>query len=651
MQFSQPELAEVEGLEWLVTNGIGGYAMSTVAGLHTRRYHGLLVAAMNPPTDRRVLVNKVVLSVRQNDGQPLELDVNEFPDAIHPHGYTHLQYFWRQPLPTQLFKVEDKRITVTTWMLHGSNTTFLRYANLSEEETLVRLMPLLNNRDYHHLSHEDRLDMAVTENEGYLAVTSNNGPDYFIGHSDGKFMRDGSYHHDFVYGIESYRGLDDQEDLYRPGFIYAKLPAGTSLYLTLTTDEEQLKADPEAAYQAELKRLQAFNEPLGQSSWVNDLRRAADQFIVQRKQTDSYSVLAGYPWFTDWGRDAMIALPGLCLTTDRPLVAKSIIRTFLAHLSEGMLPNRFPDHAGEELEYNTVDATLWLFVTLWRYEAVYDDPEFIQECLGGLKAILDAHYAGTRYDIRVTEQGFLHAGAEDQQLTWMDAKVGAEVVTPRRGCPVEIQALWYNALKIYVELQERYGQEDETKMLKQCKKTARLIDKHFAATFLTEEGYLKDVVEPDVSEDTSIRPNQLFALSLPYPLLKKKQAKGIVETVTEHLLTPYGLRTLSPTDAAYKGTYGGSPYARDHAYHQGTVWPWLLEAYAGAYLFAMGDNKKNRLHLRKQLDTLKAHFYQEDCINGVSEIFDGDDPGQGRGCPQQAWSVAALLRTLELTAE
>lgn len=650
MQFAQPELAAVEGLEWLVTNGIGGYAMSTVAGLHTRRYHGLLVAAVNPPTDRRVLVNKMVLSVR-HEGQAVELDTNEFPEAIHPKGYEYLQYFWRQPLPTQLWKVADKHITVTTWMQHKSNTTFLRYTNLGEEEVLVRLMPLLNNRDYHHLSHEDHLRLKVLTQENKLKITSSTGPDYFIGFSDGKFTAEAAYHHDFVYGIESYRGLDDQEDLYRPGFIYGKLAPGASLYLTLTTDESMLDTDPEAAYQAELKRLQAFNEPLGQNSWVNDLRRAADQFIVQRRQTDSYSLLAGYPWFTDWGRDAMISLPGLCFSTDRPLVAKSILRTFLAHLSEGMLPNRFPDNSEEAVEYNTVDATLWLFVALWHYEATYDDPEFIQECLGGLKAILEAHYAGTRYGISVTDKGFLQADDEDQQLTWMDAKVGDEVVTPRRGCPVEIQALWFNALKIYEELQDKYGQEDETAMLKQVKKTARLLNKHFSAAFSTETGYLCDVVSPNGEADDSIRPNQLFALSLPYPLLKKKQAKLIVETVTEHLLTPYGLRTLSPQDPAYKGEYAGSPYDRDHAYHQGTVWPWLLEAYAGAYLFAMGDNKKNRKHLRDSLQPLKAHFYQSDCINGVSEIFDGTHPDEGRGCVQQAWSVAALLRVLEITAE
>ena len=651
MQFANPELADVEGLEWLVTNGIGGYAMSTVAGLHTRRYHGLLVAALNPPTDRRVLVNKMVLSVRQNDGSPLELDTNEFPDAIHPNGYAHLQYFWRQPLPTQLWKVEDKRITVTTWMRHGSNTTYLRYANLSEEEIQIRLMPLLNNRDYHHLSHEDHLKLRVAQQDNRLEITSPDGPTYYIGHSKGQFVRDTAFHLDFVYGIESYRGLDDQEDLFRPGFIYAKLPAGESLYLTLTTEAERLADDPEAAYQDELKRLQGFNEPLGQSSWANDLRRAADQFIVERKQTDSYSILAGYPWFTDWGRDAMIALPGLCLVPDRPLVAKSILRTFLAYTSEGMIPNRFPDTADQELEYNTVDATLWVFVTLWRYEAVYDDPEFIQECLAGFKVILEAHYAGTRYGIHVGEQGFLHAGADDQQLTWMDAKVGDDVVTPRRGCPVEIQALWYNALKIYIELQERYGQEDESAMLKRCKKTARLFDKHFAAEFLTDAGYLRDVVDPGNGTDDSIRPNQLFALSLPYPLLKKKAGKGIISVVTEHLLTPYGLRTLSPEDPAYQGTYGGDQHTRDHAYHQGTVWPFLLEAYAGAYLFAMGDNKKNRKHLRDLLNPLKAHFYQRDCLNGVSEIFDGEDAYDGRGCVQQAWSVAALLRVLELTAE
>ena len=650
MQFANAELAEVESLEWLVTNGIGGYAMSTVAGLHTRRYHGLLVAATKPPTDRRVLVNKVVLSVR-HDGEAVELDTNEFPDAIHPHGYQYLQYFWRQPLPTQLWKVGDKRITVTTWMLHQSNTTFLRYTNLGEEEIQIRLMPLLNNRDYHHLSHEDRLALNIAVQEGKMKVSGPAGPDYFIGHSDGRFMAEAAYHHDFVYGIESYRGLDDQEDLYRPGFIYAKLPAGESLYLTLTTDETQLDADVEAAYQAELKRLQGFNEPQGTSSWVNDLRRAADQFIVQRRQTDSYSILAGYPWFTDWGRDAMIALPGLCLSTDRPLVAKSIIRTFLVHLSEGMLPNRFPDSAEEEVEYNTVDATLWLFVALWHYEATYDDPEFIQECLGGLKAILEAHFAGTRYGISVTDEGFLQAGAEEQQLTWMGAKVDGEAVTPRRGCPGERQALWYNALQIYQELQEKYGQEDESALLKQCKKTARLINKHFGEHFLTEAGYLNDVVVPGEGADASIRPNQLFALSLPYPLLKKKVAKGVIEVVTEHLHTPYGLRTLSSQAPAYRGRYAGSPHDRDHAYHQGTVWPWLLEAYTGAYLYAMGDNKKNRKHLRDSLNALKVHFYQEDGINAVSEIFDGDDPGEGRGCVHQAWSVAALLRILELTAE
>lgn len=339
----------------------------------------------------------------------------------------------------------------------------------------------------------------------------------------------------------------------------------------------------------------------------------------------------------------MIAMRGLTIATGRKEVSKSILKTFLSSLSQGMLPNRFPDYPGDNVEYNTIDAALWLFVALWEYHRKFKDPAFIEENFDHLTDIIQWHLKGTRYGIHATENGFLIGGEGKAQLTWMDARVGDHVVTPRHGCPVEIQALWYNALKIYVALAKEAGISGKEDLTGICSHTAERLAKHFNAHFWNEAGYLNDVVTPGQPPDESLRPNQIYTISLPFSLLEAEAEKQVFETVKKHLFTPCGLRTLSPEHPDFKPVYGGNQWDRDTAYHQGTVWPFLLGDYFLAMLKVQKNTPETCQEIMQSLDQLRVHFYERDCIHGISEIFDGLEPKDGRGAVHQAWSVGALL--------
>jgi predicted glycogen debranching enzyme len=372
--------------------------------------------------------------------------------------------------------------------------------------------------------------------------------------------------------------------------------------------------------------------------FARQLAVAADAFVVRRGE-DARAIIAGYPWFTDWGRDTMIALPGLCLSTGRHEDAKKILRGAAESVDSGLIPNRFPDTLGPA-EYNTADATLWFFIAAHRYlEATGDTAFVLDELLPILEDVISRHEHGTRFGIRVDDDGLLHAGEPGLQLTWMDAKIGDWVVTPRWGKPVEIQALWYNALMVLADLRQRAGRAAESAGLLQ---RAKQVKDRFVATFWNEEtGCLFDVVDGD-RRDASIRPNQIFALSLPHPLLGKAHARSVLEVIDEKLLTPFGLRSLAPDDPAYRGRYEGGPAERDAAYHQGTVWSWLLGPYADAVVRTLGAPGKARA--KRAIAGLEPHL-REAGLGTVSEIFDGDAPHAPRGCPAQAWSVGELLRT------
>ncbi len=637
-------------LEWLEANGLGGWASSTVSGAHTRRYHGLLVAATEPPVGRKVLLSRLDETI-EVEGARFDLGANRFPGAIHPRGFERIVRYRQEPFPTWEYEAGAARLTKTIAAVRlptDENATVVLY-EVPESSAPFRLLlrPFFASRDFHALGHAN--DFVLREGsfaDGTLRYQSYDGlPEVFVHVPGSSFAPSPDWWHRFEYAQERERGLDFEEDLFTPGAFDISVSPGRKLAVLISTAPPEGR-DAGKLVDVEHRRRKKVLAPFAAAEpFVRSLALAADAFVVRRGQPGLglSTVIAGYPWFSDWGRDSMIALPGLCLTTGRFAEAKGILRAFAAAVSEGMLPNRFPDRADEAPEYNTVDATLWFFVAVWDYLEATGDTAFVRdEQLPVFEEILAWHDRGTRHGIRVVQdgplEGLLHAGEPGVQLTWMDAKVGDWVVTPRTGFPVEIQALWANALAITAELADRFG---ETAKGDALRRRAESVRSRFAETFWNEElGGLYDVVG-DEGSDASVRPNQIFALSLPFPLLSGPRAERLLALVEAKLLTPRGLRTLSPDDPRYRPIYVGGPLERDGAYHQGTVWSWLLGPYVTALVRVRGE--EGRRQGREILDRFAPHLLEAG-LGTVSEIFDAEPPHAPRGCPAQAWSVAELLR-------
>ncbi len=637
---SNPSIEEAISREWLVTNGIGGYAGSTICGANTRRYHGLLVAAMHPPTGRKVLVSKVLESV-QVEGESIPLSTDCYPGVVHPEGFRYLSAFERDPLPKAIYEVEACRLSKTVFMKYGENTSVLAYENLGKKQIQLYLSPLFVNRDYHSLFHEDPFFDYYHEalSDGKMKIFAHYGAEpIYVRFTRGNFTAQPDWYRSFQYKKEDYRGLDFQEDARSIGQIDFSLAPGERAFLVFSTEAEAMEGKPETWKQEEIERLKAIPPTKSAEPFVRDLTISGAQFLVERQSAGNHTIIAGYHWFTDWGRDTMIAMRGLVVAQGKKDLSESIIRTFLEYLDGGMIPNRFPDH-GETPEYNTIDASLWLFVVLYEFFERFKDLDFIREVFPKLEEIIKAHLEGARYGIHVTEEGLLFGGEDLIQLTWMDAKVGDYVVTPRHGCPVEINALWYNALEIY-----NYFHSQLSKGKNPYKDHSQKAKAAFRQYFLNPNGYLNDVVIPGNFVDTAIRPNQIYALSLPFSPLLKKESKAVLDVVEKHLYTGLGLRSLTTDHPDFKGSYGGNPWERDTAYHQGTVWAFLWGEYALAYLKYHRFSSKACKSIWEKSTTLQEHFYNKDCLHAMSEIFDGDHPGPGRGCVQQAWSIGMLLR-------
>jgi predicted glycogen debranching enzyme len=693
---THPDFDELASKEWLVANGIGGYASSTVVGANTRRYHGLLVASLNPPTARTVMVSKVEECVVFNRDCAFGLSSNQYPGAVHPQGFQYFKFFERKPLPRMKFEAHGHHLLKTVFMAQGSNTTVVEYENTGESTFKLRLTPLFVYRDYHSLAQENSFDdyWLKPQNGCYLMYAHYGATPLYFNFSSGEFAENRQWFNNFEYKKEQERGLDFREDCFSVADIDVVLKPGAKAHLIFSTEEKMAKADPEFLKIKELERLENVAPKDSDDSFLRDLMLAGEQFIVRRNASpnpskggesvaplsswrgaggEAYSLLAGYHWFTDWGRDTMIAMRGLTIAAGKQEISKSILETFLRSTDRGMLPNRFPDNPADTVEYNTIDATLWLFVALYEYHQKFQDLSFVAESFDTLTDILEHHIAGTRYNIRVRPEGFLSGGEGLAQLTWMDARVGDFVVTPRHGCPVEIQALWFNALRIYQYFAGTLGKPYE-----KYQAIGDALLANFKKYFVRSNGSLNDVVvfapnersddfelsDPKArassddskssdeyktlsySTDVSIRPNQIYVVSLPFSLLEKDAEKRVVEVVRQHLLTDFGLRTLSPEHPDFKPEYGGDSWHRDTAYHQGTVWPFLLGEYVTAFLKVNDWSEKAQKEALALLEPLKKHFYQNDCILGISEIFDGKMPRKGKGTVHQAWSVGAILKTL-----
>lgn len=639
--------------EWLETNGLGGWASSSIIGCNTRRYHGLLVAALPNHIERMALVSKLDETITINNEQ-FDLGVNNYGGVIHPDGNRHQVSFTKELFPQFVYNAGGVMLEKTIAMVNGENTTLIIYNVLEAEQPFtLELLPLLSVRRYHGLiransavHHEAHFSDDVFRTQVY-----DDTPGIFIKVPHGKYHHDPHWWFHFNYDMEKERGLDFVEDLFAPGEFSISLQKGDSVGIIISTDDPRDR-DAFALLDKESLRRQLLTNDLPEDEVVKQLVLAADQFIVERKIQSPLSsndspkekgperttVIAGYHWFTDWTRDTMIALPGLCLSTGRYEDAKKILSDYAKSVNEGMLPNHFPDN-GEPAGYNSVDGTLWYFIAVYKYWQATGDRKFVLgELLPLLGEIIEWHFKGTRHGIHATEDGLLYSGEDGLQLTWMDAKIGDWVVTPRMGKAVEINALWYNALSIYATFLEL--NENANEAIRIFEK-AGVVRENFNEQFWdSEKGYLYDVINGNEKDD-SLRPNQLFAISLPFILIDREKARSILKIVTAKLYTVAGLRSLSPDDPSYASCYEGDAHKRDSCYHQGTVWSWLL----GPYIDALAKLGSSRSLLKNVIDNFVYHL-NEGCIGNVSEIFDAEFPHHPKGCIAQAWGVAEILRVI-----
>jgi len=635
--------------EWLETNGLGGWAGSSIIGCNTRRYHSLLMAATTPPAERMNLVSKLDETIIVNS-ERFEPGTNNYGDTISPKGYQFISSFRKELFPEWTYKVDGIEVKKTIAMVHGENTTLIIYDVIKSAQIFtIELLPLLSVRGYHSMMHANDAAHwnAYFDNDVFKTKVYNNTPDIFIKVPGAKYEHNPNWFYNFNYSIEKYRGLDYTEDLFNHGKFLVELKQGDTLGIILSTEDPTNKNAVELLLKEKHRKENLLDQPFN-NSIEQILTLAADQFIVKRTipkvsptggDLEGATIIAGYPWFTDWGRDTMISLPGLCLSTGRFEDAKKILAAFAQSVSMGMLPNRFQDN-NEPPEYNNVDGTLWYFIAIKKYlDATADEVFIVNEILPVLKDIIDWHFKGTRYNIHVDNDGLLYAGEIGQQLTWMDARIGDWVVTPRMGKPVEIQALWYNTLKIFAELLRMNKQDHDAALVELSAAKAK---QSFEEKFWYKEGnYLYDLIDEKGNPDKTLRPNQLFAISLPHPLVEDEQAVSILQIIEEQLYTPVGLKTLPSTDPHYTPVYGGDAWHRDSSYHEGTVWSWLL----GAYIDALMKVKSKRSKVKKVIDNFAYHL-NEGCIGNVSEIFDADAPHYPRGCVAQAWGVAEILRVI-----
>ena len=618
--------------------------MGTVAGVSTRRYHGLLVASLRPPVDRHVLLSRLDEVVSDGESQ-VPLSTTQYPGTLHPAGYLRLIEFRLDPFPTWVWDVGGAHVEKQIFLLQGEQTVVVQYR--ATRKRRVHISPFLAFRDYHSLTHANAsLDGAVREARTAGALTLRVRPYGALpelrihSSSSAQFVADAGWYYEAQYVDEQERGLDFSEDLWKMGTLTVELDPQRPVFVAATIGERAFDAE-------EVERLAAAERD-GRSAGGDDpflarLKLAADQFVARRGDGKP-TILAGYPWFTDWGRDTMIALPGILLSRGRLDEARDVLRGFLQHLDRGLIPNRFPDRPREKPEYNTADATLWLFQAVFAYLEAGGSSAFLRdEFLPLGKEILRRHREGTHHGIRVDPKDCLLAqGEPGVQLTWMDAKVGDQVSTPRHGKPVEINALYYNALRLTSLWSHASGDHESSAAYA---READAVERSFERAFWNPvRGCLHDVIGSG-GPDPRVRPNQIFAVSLPFPLLSPEKRRAVVRVVEEELLTPYGLRTLARGEAGYAPRYGGGPAERDGAYHQGTVWPWLLGPFVRAYLVAHGRTLQTLARGRELLKPLELHL-DDALLGSVSEVFDAEPPHRPGGCPAQAWSVAELIRVL-----
>lgn len=638
------ELDELLGKEWLLTNELGAYASGTVVGCNTRRYHGLLVATTTPPTGRVVTLSTVMEELEAG-GERHELAVNEFPGAVARCGLSYLRQFRNDHAATFVYRVGEMELIKEVLLSDAANAVVVRYT-LHGGSGVLRVRPFAAMRDFHHLRNRDdaaRITFETTDEGLVIQDRSSELPGLYVISREATVEPSPDWWYRFRYRVDAERGQDCLEDLYTPGVLRYEMSDGESCQFTAGLGSPR-PVGFETTRAVRQRRLERIVETLGDQAdeTTRRLAGAADAFVVRRSfpgRADSATILAGYHWFADWGRDTFIALPGLLLSTGRFEEARRVFRTFTAHVSDGMIPNRFDDYSSAA-HYNSIDASLWFIIAAERYLAATGDTEFwLSELLPAMLRILHGYESGTLFDIHADADGLLSGGSSDTQLTWMDAQADGRPVTPRHGKAVEINALWYCAHRIVAE---RCAETDPDRA-ERFASQAELIAEAFNRTFWNESGRcLYDCVGSDGPDD-SYRPNQIFAVSLPHSPLPANRQQAVFNVVREKLLTPFGLRTLAPDDAEYRGHYAGGWSQRDSAYHQGTAWAWLIGAFIEAHLKVSGGGEEALAQAKQWLEPFEAHL-AEAGLGFISEIFDGDPPHTPRGCTAQAWSVGEVLR-------
>ncbi len=632
--------------EWIVGNGLGAYAAGTASGIATRRYHGLLVAAMSPPRGRRVLVTHLdeTLTLRYLRAP---LSAHAFPGTVSPEGWKHLVEFAVDPLPRWRWRVGEALLERTVCMARGHNTTVVRYTLIEAPGAVaLTVRPFAAFRDFHHHAKQNpeaRIAAVPVDRPGAIAIKPYEAGPTVLMQAPGVFHASPDWWHGFQHELEAARGLDASEDLFTPGEYVLALAPGETAHVVMTA-EHRLPDDVAAVEPREIARLRALLPERLTSPDAQQLYRSVDLYRADLARPPA--VIAGYPWFEDWGRDTLIAFTGLYLVPGRFTEARELLAAFAKYVDHGMLPNRFPDDGAGHADDNTVDAPMWFLHAARRFVQYTNDWDFARRTLvPAMRAIVEGFRRGTRYGIHQRPDGLIAAGDAGTQLTWMDARQGDTAFTPRHGCPVEINALWHAGLRSLAWLCEKTGDEGSAE---RWRREAEHVRASFRELFWNaDRAYLYDVVRDDF-RDPSVRPNALYAVALPGDLLPIEQCEAVLKRAREDLLVPMAVRTLSPKDPAYRGRYAGDPWSRDSAYHQGTAWPFLLGAYTAAVV-RVGRRRGTEAEARAEAAKCFEGLWPALTAYGLGhlpEIVEGDAPHRPVGCFAQAWSDAEALRGL-----
>lgn len=640
--------------EWLLTNDRGGYSSSTIVGCNTRRYHGLLIGSLNPPVNRIVALSNC-LEMLIYDKDVINLSTFEFDDKFAPQGFSHIGQFRRDTGVHFDFELDKLKLTKSIYLLRDSDTVAIVYDFRDVKESVeFTVRPFVGLRDFHTLQGSYAPLFAQWRDDGLLVRHNAPGScELFLKCPGADFEKDRHWWFNFLYRRDKQRGQAFTEDLWTPGFFKCRIDSSTKIVLWANvSDHYESRCLKKASVKAVCKDLRKHQRNILAAAKPADenlekLYLAAEQFVAKRESDHEQrtTILAGFPWFADWGRDAFISLPGLLLCGGRFSEAKSVLTTFAQAADDGLIPNRFDDRSSTA-HFNSVDASVWFINAAFQYlEISGDSRTFTDQLLPIIRCIVDSFQKGNKFGIHADVDGLITGGAEETQLTWMDAKYNGIAFTPRYGKAVEVNALWYNSL---CQLRQFYTKRD-VELAQYYGSMAGKVKHNFCRLFWNVmEGYLNDCIFPDGSVDATCRPNQIFAVSLPFSPLPAPQQKKVVAVVRKRLLTPFGLRTLDVGDSRYKGTYTGPQHQRDEAYHQGTVWPYLIGPFVESYLKVNDFSKESKDRCAEFIRPLIEHLTADGCLGQISEIFDGDSPHKPKGCIAQAWSVGELIRAYRL---